>query len=421
MGRWIHRARKGALLAGALLIGVAVLDRALPPPIDRGQIVSSVVTDREGRPLRAFPVEDGRWRLAADLETIDPAFVDALIHVEDKRFRQHWGVDPLAVLRATGSAVRQGEITSGASTITMQTARLLEPRKRTLGAKIIECFRAFQLETRLSKDEILELYLTLAPYGGNLEGVRSASYAYFGRAPEALTPDQIALLIALPQSPEARRPDRKPLIAKATRNQILDRLTGGGLVSTARAGDAAEEPVPGSRAAFPAKAWHAAENLRERSDVSGTVISTLDWGLQAEATRLVRAAARAGGDDVQASAIIIDIETRAVRAAIGSAGRDRQGGWLDLTDRRRSPGSTLKPFIYGMAFDDGRAAPGTVINDLPSRFAGYRPENFDRTFRGEVTIADALRHSLNVPAVRVLDEVGANRFLAALSFAGGRP
>ncbi|MCH8491064.1 MAG: transglycosylase domain-containing protein, partial [Oceanicaulis sp.] len=199
-----------------------VLDLALPPPIEAGRSVSLVVADREGRALRAFPVEEGRWRLAADLDRIDPAFIEALLAVEDRRFREHHGVDMLALMRATGQAVTSGRIRSGGSTITMQTARLLEPRpNRTIGAKLIEMVRAWQLEARLSKDEILELYLTLAPYGGNLQGVRAASWAWFDREPEQLTPDQIALLIALPQAPEARRPDRRPEAARAARARLL--------------------------------------------------------------------------------------------------------------------------------------------------------------------------------------------------------
>lgn len=418
---WRIWARRTALFLGALALTALVLDRAFPPPIDRGLNVSAMVTDHEGRPLRAFPVEDGRWRLAADLEQIDPAFIEALIRIEDKRFYQHWGVDPVAIIRAITSAVRQGEITSGASTITMQTARLLEPRPRTISSKLIECFRAVQLEARLSKDEILELYLTLAPYGGNLEGTASAAFAYYGRSPQNLTPEELALLIALPQSPEARRPDLRPKTAQLTRNDILYRLAQEEYIEVSSAADASDEPVPSGRIAFPSQAWQSAETLKQYTHQKGYARTTIDWALQTETERLVRQAAIMAGDDVQIAALVVEIETRAVRAAVGSAGKDRAGGWLDLTARHRSPGSALKPFIYGMAFDDGIAASGTLINDLPSRFAGYRPENFDRTFRGEVTISDALQHSLNVPAVRVLDSVGAGRFLSALEYAGSAP
>jgi penicillin-binding protein 1C len=432
--KWGHKAalwRHAAVLWGfaaalsglaALLVTLRVLDLALPPPIEAGRSVSLVVADREGRALRAFPVEEGRWRLAADLDRIDPAFIEALLAVEDRRFREHHGVDMLALARAAGQAVTSGRIRSGGSTITMQTARLLEPRpNRTIGAKLAEMLRAWQLEARLSKDEILELYLTLAPYGGNLQGVRAASWAWFDREPAQLTPDQIALLIALPQAPEARRPDRRPEAARAARARLLQRMARLELISEARALDAADEVLPDGRHAFPDRAWHAAETVRAGAGGAAEVRSTLDWRLQGEAERLMEALVAAAGPDVQASALIVEIETRAVRAAVGSAGLDRAGGWMDLTDRRRSPGSALKPLIYAMAFDDGAAAPSTRIADLPARFASYQPENFDRLFRGEVTVSDALQHSLNVPAVRLLDRVGAARFTASLAQAGGAP
>lgn len=409
----------GAILGSILL--VFALDRLFPPPIERSGALSVVAEDRNGRALRAFPVENGRWRLAADLDRIDPAFIEALLTIEDQRFYEHPGVDPLAVIRASAQAVSRGRIVSGASTITMQTARLLEPRPRTLGSKIIESIRALQLEARLSKDEILELYLTLAPYGGNLQGVRAASWAWFGREPDQLTPDQIALLIALPQSPEARRPDLRPETARRSRAAILTRLAEAGWISAARAEDAATEALPTARNAFPGEAWHAADTIRARGEGAPIVRSTLDAELQREAERLVRRLADEGGTGVQASALIVEIETRAVRAAVGSAGLGRAGGWIDLTTSRRSPGSTLKPLVYALAFDDGQAAPDTLIDDLPARFSNYQPENFDRSFRGEVTVADALQHSLNVPAVRVLDWVGAARFAAALDQAGADP
>jgi len=414
--------RIGAIAAGAVLALAALapgLDRLFPPPVERA--VSTVAADSGGRALRAFPVEDGRWRLAADLDRLDPAFIEALLEIEDRRFYAHPGVDALAVMRAGAAALRSGRIVSGASTITMQTARLLEPRPRNIGSKMVEMIRALQLEARLDKDEILELYLTLAPYGGNLQGVRAASWAWFDREPDRLTPDQIALLIALPQAPEARRPDLRPGAARAARARILSRLAAGGLISAARASDAADEALPQTRHAFPARAWHAASALRAQAPGAAEIVSTLDGRLQAETERLVRALAVAGGPDVQASALIVEIETRAVRAAAGSAGRDRAGGWLDLTAARRSPGSALKPLIYALAFDDGAASAMTRIRDLPAQFSGYSPENFDRVFRGEVTMAEALQHSLNVPAVHVLDRVGASRFTAALAHAGGAP
>lgn len=420
----MHRILKAWLCSGgialAAILGVLALDRIFPPPALAERSV--VVTDVRGQIFRAFPVEDGRWRLAAHLQEIDPAFIEALIVIEDERFHAHRGIDPRAVLRAAFNAVRAGEIVSGASTLTMQTARLLEPRpQRNLGSKLMESWRALQLEHRYSKEEILETYLTLTPYGGNLEGVTAASWAWFGHPPDRLTPAQIALLIALPQAPEARRPDLRPDNARSGRARILDRLAREGLLASDIARESADDPVP-DRQDFPSLAWHVGDTLRLTMETDRPrIVSTLDYALQADAERLALAAAAAAGPDVQIALLIVENDTRAVRAAIGSASREIAGGWIDLTNRPRSPGSTLKPFIYGMAFDDGLAAPHTRITDAPRRFDSYMPENFDRVFRGEVTVAQALQHSLNVPAVETLDAVGASRFAAGLRFAGTTP
>ncbi|MEE2525585.1 penicillin-binding protein 1C [Hyphobacterium sp. HN65] len=406
-----------AALAAAL--SVLLLDRIFPPPELAAR--SIVVTDARGQMFRAFPVEDGRWRLGADLEEIDPAFIEALIAIEDERFYRHHGVDPVAIMRASVNALRAGEIVSGASTLTMQTARLLEPRpERNLGSKLMEAWRALQLEARHSKAEILETYLTLTPYGGNLEGITSASWAWFGHAPDRLTPAQIALLISLPQAPEARRPDLRPDNARAGRARILDRLARYGLIADDIAAESADEMIP-SRHDFPSLAWHASDFLRQGTPGETRIVSTLDYNLQTEAERLAAEAAASVEPDVQIAILIVENESLAVRAAVGSASRARAGGWIDLTTRPRSPGSTLKPFIYGMAFDDGIATPHTRITDAPRRFDSYMPENFDRVFRGDVTVAEALQHSLNVPAVETLDAVGASRFAAGLRFAGTAP
>ena len=402
------------------LVGLLALDEALPPPLPAADAVSAVVRDHNGEVLRAFPVAEGRWRLAADLDALDPDFVTALLAYEDERFMAHWGVDLPALVRASRDSLMAGRIVSGGSTITMQLARLIEPRERTFGAKLIQMARAVQIDLRLSKSEILEHYLTLAPYGGNLEGVRAASWAYFGREPDDLTIDQIAMLIALPQSPEARRPDRRPANAVLARGRVLDRLASVGLARPSAATDAAQDPAP-ARRAFPADAWHAADALRGARPQERDHVSTLDRSLQLMLQESLVTELSGTGEDVQFAAMIVETGSRAVRALSGSASRARPGGWIDLTDRPRSPGSTLKPFIYGMAFDDGIAAPGTRIADLPRRFSGYQPDNFDRRFRGDVTIAEALQHSLNIPAVTTLDGVGARRFNAALGFAGADP
>ncbi|MEL7545342.1 MAG: penicillin-binding protein 1C [Pseudomonadota bacterium] len=413
---WLRRLGFAALI----LVGfVLALDRLFPPPLERGTVISRMVFDADGQPLRAFPLTDGRWRFATHLSDLDPVFVDALLAVEDKRFWQHGGVDWLGLVRAAGTSLAAGEIVSGGSTITMQTARLLEPRRRTIGAKLIEILRAHQIEARLTKQQILELYLTLTPYGGNLEGVRAASWRYFERAPDRLSDDQIALLIALPQAPEGRRPDRRPDQAIAGRNQIAKKLERLGFFSNRRAEDVVAMPLTVRNASFPSDAWQAAERIVAGQEHD--VVSTLDRRLQLRLQNILAREAAALSPDTQIAALIVETDTRHVRAAIGAAMRDRPGGWLDLTNRNRSPGSTLKPLIYGMAFEDGVADPATRIADLPKRFQNYQPDNFDRTFRGDVTIAEALQHSLNVPAVLVLDRIGPERFAANLRSAGAAP
>ncbi|WP_374574037.1 penicillin-binding protein 1C [Phenylobacterium sp.] len=394
------------------------LDAIFPPDLSRAERSSPVALDRRGAWLRALPVENGRWRIRADLSRTDPSFLKRLVAVEDARFYLHPGVDPFAVVRAAGSALVHGRITSGASTLTMQTARLLSPHPRTFAGKAVEALRALQIEARLSKRRILALYLTLAPYGGNLEGVRAASLSYFGHEPESLTPGEQALLIALPQSPEARRPDRRPEAARAARREVLDKLVHAGQLSPAEAAEADAEPLPG-RAPFPSLAWHVAGELaRAAPKDQASVVSTIDAGLQRRLEPLARAAARAQGPGVTAAILVVDIDGRAVRAAVGSAGLDRPGGWIDMTTALRSPGSSLKPFIYAMAFEQGLMAPDTEIDDTPRRFADYQPENFDRVFHGKVTAREALTNSLNVPAVATLEKVGPAAFEARLTGAG---
>ncbi len=280
--------------------------------------------------------------------------------------------------------------------------------------------RAHQIEARLSKREILELYLTLAPYGGNVEGVRAAAWTWFGHEADRLSDEEIALLIALPQSPEMRRPDRRPQGARAGRAEIAAKLSREDVFGKARAAQVVDAPLPQERLAFPARAWHGAAEARRRAG-PGDVRTSIDGPLQGELERIAARRASAMAPQVQVAMLVIDIPSRAVRAIVGSAGRERPGGWIDLTDKARSPGSTLKPFIYAMAFDDAIATPTTMIGDLPKRFDAYQPENFDRSFRGDVTIAEALQHSLNVPAVLALAQVGPERFVAQLALAGAAP
>ncbi|MEQ1494083.1 MAG: transglycosylase domain-containing protein, partial [Terricaulis sp.] len=332
----------------------------------------------------------------------------------------HPGFDPIALARASVSYVRAGRVTQGGSTITMQLARLLEPRPRTIGSKLIEIIRAMQIEARMSKREILAAYLTMAPYGGNLQGVRAASRAYFQRDPQWLDDAEMALLIALPQAPEARRPDRHPQAARASRDRVLDLFASTGLINRRRADEGKQSAIP-ARAPFPYSAPHAAYALVREHPGEGVVHSSLDSTLQRDLEALVRRSAVGLEREAQISVLAVQIDGRAVRARVGGAeygSGQRAGGYIDMTRAVRSPGSALKPFLYAIAFDENIAAPETLVRDAPRRFGGYLPENFDRRFHGDVTLEDALRHSLNLPAVATLERIGAGRVQSALSRAG---
>jgi penicillin-binding protein 1C len=410
--------RWAGVLLGAMLTLFA-LDQAFAPPLERVRELSPVVVDRNGEWLMAFTTRDGAWRLEARLDEIDPEFQRRLIAIEDERFWWHPGFDPIALARASVSYARAGRVTQGGSTITMQLARLLEPRPRTIQSKLIEIVRAMQIERRLSKREILAAYLTLAPYGGNLEGVRAASRAYFQRDPQWLDDAEMALLIALPQAPEARRPDRNPRAARAARDRVLDLFVSARLIDRRRAEEGKESEIP-ARAPFPYSAPHAAEALVAANAGAGVVRSSLDATLQRDLEALARRHAANLERDAQIAILAVEIDGRAVRARVGGAGRERAGGYIDMTRAVRSPGSALKPFLYAIAFDENIAAPETLVRDAPRRFGGYLPENFDRRFHGDVTLEDALRHSLNLPAVATLERIGAGRFQAALTRAGAR-
>jgi penicillin-binding protein 1C len=409
-------------IAAAIAGAVAGLLQAFgPAPLGRDLEVSTLALDRNGKLLRAYLTSEGRWRLPATRDQVDPRYLDALLTYEDKRFYHHRGVDPLAMTRAAFQLVTHGRIVSGGSTLTMQVARLLEPRQeRSLDAKLRQAVRALQLEQALSKDEILGLYLTLAPYGGNLEGIRAASLAYFGKEARRLTLGEAALLIALPQSPEFRRPDRFPAAAKRARDRVLDRIASHGLFSNAEIERAKKEPVPGARKPMPLLAPHAADQAASASPTERVLQLTIDGGLQRTLETLAHDRAVALGPSMSVAIVVVDNATGEVLARVASPDYfdERRAGQVDLTEAVRSPGSALKPFIYGLGFEDGLIHPETLIEDRPIRYGGYHPENFDLTFQGTVTVRRALQQSLNIPAVAVLQEVGPSRLIARLAQAG---
>jgi penicillin-binding protein 1C len=428
--RFFARLRKvvataAALMAGATLIGFGALAIWVAslgsPPLGEGLEFSTTVVDRDGRLLRPYATSEGRWRLPARADDVDPRYLALLIAYEDKRFRDHRGVDPLALLRAASQLARHGRILSGGSTLTMQVARLLEPRgERSFAAKMRQLVRAIEIERHLSKDEVLAVYLSIAPFGGNLEGVRAATLAYFGKEPRRLTLGEAALLVALPQAPEARRPDRSSTAARLARDRVLDRVAESGLVAAADVARAKAEPVPSERRPMPALAPHAADEAVAASQGQPRVRLTVDAAWQASLEKLARERARALGPNISIAILAVDHGTGEVLARVGSADYfdDERAGRVDMTRALRSPGSTLKPFIYGLGFEDGLILPETLIEDRPVRYGAYAPENFDLTFQGTVSVRKALQLSLNVPAVAVLDRVGAGRFTARLRQAG---
>jgi penicillin-binding protein 1C len=392
-----------------------------PAPVGNELTYSTTVLDRDGRLLRPYTTTQGRWRLPARRENVDPRFFNLLFAYEDKRFPSHYGIDPLALARAAWQLLRNGRIVSGASTLSMQVARLLEPRaERTIEAKLRQIVRAVEIERILSKDEILALYLSLAPYGGNLEGIRAASLAYFGKEPRRLTLAESALLIALPQAPELRRPDRSVAAARAARDRVLDRIAAAGAVPGDEAARAKLERVPGARSPMPMLAPHAADAALAAAPGRAVHRLTIEAALQRSLEDLARERARALGPDISVAILAVDHASGEILARVASADYFDAGraGQVDMTQALRSPGSTLKPFIYGIGFEDGLIHPETLIDDRPIRYGSYAPENFDLTFQGTVTARKALQLSLNVPAVAVLDKVGAGRLTARLFGAG---
>jgi penicillin-binding protein 1C len=371
------RQAAAAFLALATLV-LALYAARLSDPVDLAAAPegSHIAVDRKGQLLRAFTTPDGRWRLPATVGDVDPRFIAMLVAYEDHRFYTHHGVDLLSLGRAALQWVNHGHIVSGGSTLTMQVARLMQPRaEKSIAAKFEQIFRAMGLERQTNKTSILDLYLMLAPYGGNIEGVRAASLAYFEREPKRMSIGEAALLVALPQSPELRRPDRFPDAARSARDAVLDRVFARGLITAAERNAAVREPAPRLRIAFPMLAAHASEEVFRRAPRQPVHRLTLDAKLQASLEKLGRDAAAAIGPKLSCAILVIDNASGEIRAHVGSADyfSQERAGSIDMTEALRSPGSTLKPLIYALAFDYGIAHPETILEDRPRHFGAYAP------------------------------------------------
>lgn len=418
-----------ALMAVVMFAGGLVRDQVdawvadtVMPSFEIAQSVE--VIDRDGDLLRAFTVAGGRWRLATSLHDVDPAYVAMLLRYEDKRFYHHAGVDPWAMLRGVGQAFWHGRVVSGGSTLTMQVARLLEDGSTgSWAGKLRQIRVALALERKLSKDEILTLYLNRAPFGGNIEGLRAASLAWFAKPPRRLTPAEAALLVALPQSPEARRPDRDAMAATAARDRVLERMELAVAIDAETYAGAIMIAVPATRHVLPAFAPHLTERVMAAAPAEQSHQLTLDRDLQQTLEGLAADAVAGRSDRVQVAIIVADHQTGEMLASVGSAAyrADGRAGFVDLTRALRSPGSTLKPFVYGLGFDQGMIHPETLIEDRPTDFGGYAPQNFDGLYRGELRVRRALQLSLNIPVVSVIEAMGPQHLIAAMQRAGTDP
>lgn len=412
---------KGCLFTGVLFFGGGTLLLYITWPelsleAVRHCSVSPGVYDYQGEPLRIWPSSEGDWSLPVSLDQMGEWLPKIAVAVEDGRFYSHGGVDFLALLRATVQNLFAGEVVSGGSTITSQLVRLTLPRSRTLQVKLDEFRQAWEMERHLSKEEILELYLNKAYFGGMLRGVEAASLGWYGKSSKTLSPGEAALLVGLLKGPTAYRPDRNPPGAKARRDAILAMLFRKGMLDETAYGMALEEPLPEKMLPFPALAPLASERLRRENPVKSRIYAALDRTIQEELQRIGGKHAAQFGSPITLAVLVVENASGSVRGALGNArwGENSPGSWIDCTRVLRSPGSALKPFVYAAAFDRGYLTPDSLMADTPYGFGGRHPRNFDRIFRGPVSAGEALSLSLNVPAVRVLRMIRGNVFLSLL-------
>lgn len=423
--RWLRRHPWRFALA-ALLTAALLLDQLFPPPIPH-DVAGLVVVARDGSPLRGWPDADGVWRFPVTPAQVSARYLDALLTYEDRWFYWHPGINPLAMLRAAWQWVAYGHVVSGGSTLTMQVARALEPVPRSMCGKLRQIARALQLEVRLSKRAILTLYLNHAPMGGIVEGVDMASRGYLGKSAAQLSMAEAALLVVLPQAPSRLRPDRHPQLAQQARDKVLRRMAALGRWTRAEVDDALIEQVGANP---PRLAWLAplaAERLhqaaRRASGPAATIVrSTLERDMQVTLERMLADRVAELPRFVSMAALVMDSESLEILAYAGSADFSdaRRFSHVDMVRGIRSPGSTLKPFLYAMALDDGIIHSESLLADTPQSFGGYDPGNFQASFSGPVSVAEALQRSLNVPAVDLLERIGPARFSARLSGAGLR-
>jgi len=405
----------------AFAIFTLFVDIYYPVNLYKTKNLSREVLDKDNQWLYVTTNSTDKWRFSVNLDKIDSTYLKMLINFEDKRFYSHYGVDVLALFRASWQLLISGHIKSGGSTITMQVARLLEPKKRTISAKIVEIIRALQLEAHYSKKQILETYLTLAPYGGNIEGIEAASWHFFGKHPYALSASESAMLVALPKNPEGYRPNRHPKRAKLARDRVLKRAYKRGVISKFLYLKALNEPINSNSYKFPRLAPHFSQKALKNG--RATIITTnINKNLQQQLELWAKLRGQELPNGASMALLVVENSTGKIRAYIGSNNMfsKKFPGFIDGVNIIRSPGSALKPFIYSMGFDKYLIHPQTVILDTEVSFGNYHPHNYSRHFHGEVTITKALQNSLNIPAVKVLYRVGAGEFIDTLKLCIGK-
>lgn len=407
-----------SLLAVLLAVAAWGLDRAFPLPAPPAPATRVLAED--GELLRAFPAPDQTWRYPVELGQVAPVYREVLLAYEDRAFYYHPGINPLSIVRAVWQNLSAGEVVSGGSTLSMQVAGMLDPYPRTLTGKLRQALRTLQLEWHYSKDEILTLYLNLAPFGGMLSGVESASRHYYGKPALQLSDAEAALLAVLPQRPSDWRPDRYPQRARRARDKVLQRMLALGLWSQARVEAALREPVAALPPEPPLLAPLLARRLRQSCPSCTELPTLIDAGLQRQLQALVESYSARLDKRQSLAVMVVRNRDRAVRGYVGSArfGDPDSQGHVDMTTAVRSPGSTLKPFAYGMALDRGLIHSHSLLLDTPRYGLRYRPHNFTGGFSGPVTAMESLQRSLNLPVVQLLEHLGADSFVAGLQNAG---
>ena len=412
-----HYKKIGVLLIITPILLMFVLDSLYPLPDPYQDGIATVVLDSNGHTLRRFPNSKGIYREQISKEQVSPFYLEALLNYEDRWFFYHPGINPFSILRAAVQWLRNGHVISGGSTITMQVARLMSPNHRTVMGKSQQIFRALQLELHYSKNEILTLYLNLAPFGGNIEGVKAASLKYFNKQPDQLNKSEATLLVVLPQRPSLYRPDKDPQLAEKMRNKVLRRLSESGLISQTELHYTQSEPIHQHKYTTPTFAPLMSRQLQQRYPDQAIINTTIDGNLQSQVQHIFQQTIQKLPNNTSIAALVLRNSDAAVLAYRGSVNFNDTSrfAYIDMVKATRSPGSTLKPIVYGLALEQGLIHSESLLSDIPTSFNGYKPRNLSGVFHGPVSASQALKLSLNVPAVQLFNKVTPQTLISTLS------